>query len=71
MFRIPSPIKARLDEKPRTTQSVETFKRTVKGKKEVRVQQEEKIEKLQEFDTSLISNNPKKITMIDKLQQIS
>jgi len=67
--RIPSPIKNRLEENPKVAVSVETVARTQqKGK---RTQVEEKKEVPKEFDSSLITSQPKRITLIDKLQQLS
>jgi len=68
--RIPSPIKKKLEERPRLAKNIETVRSTQLILEE-RLFDDEIVTKAPEFDTSLITNTPKRITLMDKLQQLS
>lgn len=66
--RIPSPIKNRLDLIPKnTSEHVETLNKLA----EITNPLEDKQTKIVEYDDRVITSNPKVITLIDKLKQLS
>jgi len=69
--RIPSPIKNRLEEKPKNTKKIETVKSF--ERLDIRnINNEDENEEInEEYDESTICSNPKKISLIDKLQQLA
>jgi len=69
--RIPSPIKNKLEERSHLKKYIDTVKSNNYLILDERINQEEDVKKDPEFDTTLITNTPKLITLIDKLQILS